>query len=104
MRNRPTEWGWVLFLHFGFHWTPRDAQLTPTLASPRRFHRCLANNPQWVRERSHEAYAKNYSVVFPYDEPLAGRNLRKDPLYEVGPQSHGGDPWAGPGHLGSGKA
>ncbi|XP_070615042.1 sarcosine dehydrogenase, mitochondrial [Erythrolamprus reginae] len=48
----------------------------------RRFHRFLTGNSRWIRERSHESYAKNYSIVFPYDEPLAGRNLRKDPLYE----------------------
>nr|XP_028570537.1 sarcosine dehydrogenase, mitochondrial isoform X2 [Podarcis muralis] len=48
----------------------------------RRFHHSLTNNNRWIRERSHESYAKNYSVVFPYDEPLAGRNMRKDPLYE----------------------
>lgn len=52
----------------------------------RRFHRFLTGNSRWIRERSHESYAKNYSIVFPYDEPLAGRNLRKDPLYEVRPE------------------
>ncbi|KAJ6619007.1 hypothetical protein lerEdw1_014921 [Lerista edwardsae] len=49
--------------------------------APRRFHHSLTNNNRWIRERSHESYAKNYSVVFPYDEPLAGRNMRKDPLH-----------------------
>ncbi|XP_020837604.1 sarcosine dehydrogenase, mitochondrial isoform X2 [Phascolarctos cinereus] len=48
----------------------------------RRFHPSLTDNRLWIRERSHESYAKNYSVVFPYDEPLAGRNMRRDPLYE----------------------
>ncbi|KAM4696751.1 sarcosine dehydrogenase, mitochondrial [Rhinophrynus dorsalis] len=48
----------------------------------RRFHHSLTENNRWIRERSHESYAKNYSVVFPYDEPLAGRNMRKDPLHE----------------------
>ncbi|XP_042336000.1 sarcosine dehydrogenase, mitochondrial isoform X2 [Sceloporus undulatus] len=47
-----------------------------------RFHHSLTGNNRWIRERSHESYAKNYSIVFPYDEPLAGRNMRKDPLYE----------------------
>uniref|UniRef100_A0A8C4II66 Sarcosine dehydrogenase n=1 Tax=Dicentrarchus labrax TaxID=13489 RepID=A0A8C4II66_DICLA len=32
---------------------------------------------------SHESYAKNYSVVFPFDEPLASRNMRKDPFHQV---------------------
>ncbi|XP_053551873.1 sarcosine dehydrogenase, mitochondrial [Bombina bombina] len=48
----------------------------------RRFHHSLTNHNRWMRERSHESYAKNYSVVFLYDEPMAGRNMRKDPLYE----------------------
>ncbi|KAI5099466.1 sarcosine dehydrogenase, mitochondrial, partial [Silurus meridionalis] len=49
----------------------------------RRFHHSLTNNNRWIRERSHESYAKNYSVVFPFDEPLASRNMRKDPLHQV---------------------
>lgn len=48
----------------------------------RRFNPALGSNDQWVRERSHESYVKNYSMVFPHDEPLAGRNQRKDPLYQ----------------------
>jgi sarcosine dehydrogenase len=36
-----------------------------------------------VDARSHEAYAKNYSMVFVHDEPLAGRNMKRDPLHEV---------------------
>ncbi|XP_044519885.1 sarcosine dehydrogenase, mitochondrial [Gracilinanus agilis] len=48
----------------------------------RRFHHSLTDNHHWIRERSHESYAKNYSVVFPHDEPLAGRNMRRDPLHE----------------------
>lgn len=48
----------------------------------RRFHRSLTDHGRWIRERSHEAYAKNYSVVFPHDEPLAGRNMRTGPLHE----------------------
>lgn len=49
----------------------------------RRFHNSLTDNPKWIRERSHESYAKNYSVVFPFDEPLASRNMRKDPFHQV---------------------
>ncbi|KAB0358521.1 hypothetical protein FD754_002677 [Muntiacus muntjak] len=48
----------------------------------RRFHHSLTDHGRWIRERSHEAYAKNYSIVFPHDEPLAGRNMRTDPLHE----------------------
>lgn len=43
----------------------------------------MTNNNKWVKERSHEAYAKNYALVFPRDEPLAGRNMRKDPFHQV---------------------
>ncbi|KAK5878786.1 hypothetical protein CesoFtcFv8_024163 [Champsocephalus esox] len=49
----------------------------------RRFHNSLTDNPKWIREKSHESYAKNYSVVFPFDEPLASRNMRKDPFHQV---------------------
>ncbi|XP_037547965.1 sarcosine dehydrogenase, mitochondrial [Nematolebias whitei] len=49
----------------------------------RRFHSSLTDNKRWIRERSHESYAKNYSVVFPFDEPLASRNMRKDPFHQV---------------------
>lgn len=59
----------------------------PLSVHNRRFHHSLTGHGRWIRERSHEAYAKNYSVVFPHDEPLAGRNMRTDPLHEV-PQPH----------------
>uniref|UniRef100_A0A8D3BLU5 Sarcosine dehydrogenase, mitochondrial n=1 Tax=Scophthalmus maximus TaxID=52904 RepID=A0A8D3BLU5_SCOMX len=49
----------------------------------RRFHNSLTDNKRWIRERSHESYAKNYSVVFPFDEPLASRNMRKDPFHQL---------------------
>lgn len=49
----------------------------------RRFSPSLTKNSQWIRERSHESYVKNYSIVYPNDEPLASRNMRKDPLHEV---------------------
>ncbi|XP_066294122.1 sarcosine dehydrogenase, mitochondrial-like [Branchiostoma lanceolatum] len=49
----------------------------------RRFPTCQTSDNRWTRERSHEAYAKNYSIVFPHDEPLAARNSRTDPFHEV---------------------
>uniref|UniRef100_A0A0K8UZQ0 Sarcosine dehydrogenase, mitochondrial n=2 Tax=Bactrocera latifrons TaxID=174628 RepID=A0A0K8UZQ0_BACLA len=48
----------------------------------RRFTVAQNRDTQWIRERSHESYAKNYSMVFKYDQPLAGRNFQKDPLHE----------------------
>ena len=74
----------------------------PLSVHNRRFHHSLTDHRRWIRERSHEAYAKNYSIVFPHDEPLAGRNMRTDPLHEV-PQPHAPAlgwlrrPWGGPG-------
>ena len=43
----------------------------------------MSKDKVWVEQRSHEAYAKNYAMVFPHDEALAGRNRKKDPLHEV---------------------
>ena len=43
----------------------------------------MSKDKVWVEQRSHEAYAKNYAMVFPHDEALAGRNMKKDPLHEV---------------------
>ncbi|KAK3866803.1 hypothetical protein Pcinc_027685 [Petrolisthes cinctipes] len=48
----------------------------------RRFYAPLIKNKTWVDSRSHESYAKNYSIVFPHDEPLAGRNMRRSPLHK----------------------
>jgi len=49
----------------------------------RRFCPEVSKDRIWVDERSHEAYAKNYAMVFPHDEPLAGRNRKKDPLHNL---------------------
>ncbi|XP_058809541.1 sarcosine dehydrogenase, mitochondrial-like isoform X2 [Phymastichus coffea] len=37
----------------------------------------------WATERSHEAYVKSYAIVFPHDQPLAGRNFRTGPFHEL---------------------
>ena len=37
----------------------------------------MSQDEAWVSARSHESYAKNYSIIFPHDEPLAGRNMKK---------------------------
>ncbi|XP_037949767.1 sarcosine dehydrogenase, mitochondrial [Teleopsis dalmanni] len=47
----------------------------------RRFTANQSKATQWIREKSHESYAKNYSMVFKYDQPLAGRNFQIDPLH-----------------------
>lgn len=49
----------------------------------RRFSPEQTANENWATERSHEAYAKNYSTVYPNDQPLAGRNFKKDPIHDV---------------------
>ncbi|EQC37078.1 sarcosine dehydrogenase [Saprolegnia diclina VS20] len=46
-----------------------------------RYHLSMLGHQRWNRERSHEAYAKNYSIVFPHDEPLGGRNVRLTPFH-----------------------
>ena len=43
----------------------------------------MLRDKKWVDERSHEAYAKNYSIVFKHDEPLAARGRRKSALHKV---------------------
>jgi len=48
-----------------------------------RFHPSSARDDIWVEDRTHESYAKTYSVVFPHDEPLAGRSFRKSALYDT---------------------
>lgn len=74
----------------------------------RRFHPPLNTNKTWVAARSHESYAKNYSIVFPHDEPLAGRGQRKSPIHEelegsgcVFQERHG---WERPGWFSSSPA
>ena len=42
-------------------------------AQPARFHRDNAADAVWVKDRTHESYAKTYAIVFPSDESLAGR-------------------------------
>lgn len=70
-----SEWLWLLMRANLFE--------SPSPSRLRRFHNSLTDNQRWIRERSHESYAKNYSVVFPFDEPLASRNMRKDPFHQV---------------------
>lgn len=48
----------------------------------RRFTNKQNEAVEYATERSHESYAKNYSIVFPYDQPLAGRNFQQDPLHK----------------------
>ncbi|XP_063586381.1 sarcosine dehydrogenase, mitochondrial-like [Penaeus indicus] len=47
----------------------------------RRFSSRVRRQPQWAWEKSHESYVKNYSIVFPRDQPLAGRRAITDPLF-----------------------
>nr|XP_039249163.1 sarcosine dehydrogenase, mitochondrial-like [Styela clava] len=48
----------------------------------RRFPTNLVNEKTWLKERSHETYAKHYSIAFHHDQPLGGRNQRADPLHQ----------------------
>ncbi|XP_041973675.1 sarcosine dehydrogenase, mitochondrial [Aricia agestis] len=47
-----------------------------------RFTQGQMSRAHWVRESSHEAYVRNYSIVFPHDEPLAGRDCSHDALHQ----------------------
>ncbi|XP_062140877.1 sarcosine dehydrogenase, mitochondrial [Drosophila sulfurigaster albostrigata] len=48
----------------------------------RRFTQEQGQATKWIAEKSHESYVKNYSMVFKFDQPLAGRDFQLDPLHE----------------------
>lgn len=50
----------------------------------RRFTVGQREDISWVKQRSHESIARNYSMVFVNDQPLAGRNFKHDPFHQVG--------------------
>jgi sarcosine dehydrogenase len=47
-----------------------------------RFHKDSVSDAKWVKDRTHESYAKTYAIVFPHDEALSGRLSRKSPIHE----------------------
>ena len=49
---------------------------------PARFHASTVADARWVQDRTHESYAKTYAIVFPSDEPLAGRGARRSALHD----------------------
>mmetsp|Transcript_58774 Transcript_58774/g.120227 ORF Transcript_58774/g.120227 Transcript_58774/m.120227 type:complete len:913 (+) Transcript_58774:43-2781(+) len=65
------------------HWV---AEGHPTLDmfsyDVKRFHPDFYGDKEWIKETSHESYAKNYAIAFSCDEPMAGRNRRLDPFHE----------------------
>nr|XP_018667188.1 sarcosine dehydrogenase, mitochondrial-like [Ciona intestinalis] len=42
----------------------------------------LSNPNKWLLEKCHEKFARRYSVHFPHDQSLGGRNQRKGRLYQ----------------------
>ena len=36
----------------------------------------------WVRSRTHEMYAKHYTIAWPHEENQSGRSYRRSPLYD----------------------
>ncbi|XP_026725861.1 sarcosine dehydrogenase, mitochondrial [Trichoplusia ni] len=48
----------------------------------RRFTPGQMSRAHWMRESSHEAYVRNYNIVFPHDEHLAGRDASHDALHQ----------------------
>lgn len=49
----------------------------------RRFTPSITADRALVTEQSFESYGNNYSIVFPHDQPLAGRNHKIDVFHEV---------------------
>mmetsp|Transcript_15044 Transcript_15044/g.30986 ORF Transcript_15044/g.30986 Transcript_15044/m.30986 type:complete len:916 (-) Transcript_15044:15-2762(-) len=47
-----------------------------------RFHQDTVKDAKWVKDRTHESYAKTYAIVFPHDEALAGRGARQSGFFE----------------------
>mmetsp|Transcript_55295 Transcript_55295/g.124165 ORF Transcript_55295/g.124165 Transcript_55295/m.124165 type:complete len:921 (-) Transcript_55295:8-2770(-) len=47
-----------------------------------RFHPDSCKDAKWVKDRTHESYAKTYAIVFPHDESLAGRGSRVSELHD----------------------
>merc|ERR1719235_2461187 len=47
-----------------------------------RYHPDCVRDRVWCEDRTHESYAKTYSIVFPHDEALAGRRMRKSALHD----------------------
>ncbi|XP_015606904.1 sarcosine dehydrogenase, mitochondrial [Cephus cinctus] len=73
----------------------------------RRFTPEQTRDAIWANERSHESYVKNYSIVFPHDEPLSGRNFKTDPFHHLlvkeGAVMEERQGWERPGWFLSGK-
>jgi hypothetical protein len=55
----------------------------PPRYDPARFHPDSVADGCWVRDRTHESYAKTYAIVFPSDESLAGRGQRTSPMHDA---------------------
>lgn len=65
------------------HWVSTGAPAIDMFSyDPARFHADTASDAAWVKQRTHESYAKTYAIVFPSDEALAGRGMRRSALYE----------------------
>lgn len=49
----------------------------------RRFTPAMLNNRTWILQQSHENYVKTYSIEWPHDDHLSGRNLVTDIFHQV---------------------
>ena len=47
-----------------------------------RFKTESMKNKNWIINKSHESYARNYDIMWPRDEPLASRDVGRDVLYD----------------------
>ena len=69
--------GWALA-----EWAVRgEAPLDLWVVDIRRFS-ALHRDRDWVKERTLEAYGKHYTVAYPYEEYVSGRNRIVSPLYD----------------------
>jgi 4-methylaminobutanoate oxidase (formaldehyde-forming) len=69
--------GWVLA-----EWVQSgEAPLDLWVVDIRRFS-SLHDNGEWVKDRTLEAYAKHYTIAYPYEEYESGRPRIVSPLYE----------------------
>jgi hypothetical protein len=65
------------------HWIATGAPSIDLFSyDPGRFHASCTADAGWVKDRTHESYAKTYAIVFPSDEALAGRGSRRSALYD----------------------
>ena len=62
--------------------SPRASRLTISGRSTFAGSARTISTPSWVRTRTLEAYAKHYTMAWPFEEYRSGRPFRRSPLYD----------------------